>query len=258
MTGRHFPGTILWAWNIRSPGSTIIEASPGIISDGSDPCSKHACAHVRSGGECTSKGDSKFSGCPFLGHAPVRGGTTRGKSIHQGGTIQRSSLVTFHRKTEWAQVVFEPVRHSSGSMSSSGLRWGFSQHSSRLPRSCAPVQRLCNVCHQYGGMGYLPNQLQLCEWGWHFCPHAVTGHRLGENIFCLEAARVRVPGRSPFSQLILRETDKSNVVRKTKTFIFKGQTNERINQTNSTQISLRGRVNQRREDHSRVKSSTVH
>jgi len=32
-------------------------------------------------------------------------------------------------------------------------------------------------------------------------------------IFCLQVARVRVPGRSPFSQLILHETDKSNVVR---------------------------------------------
>ena len=48
-----------------------------------------------------------------------------------------------------------------------------------------------------------------------------------------QQARVRVPGRSPFSQLILHETDKSKVVRKTKTFSFKGQTNERINQTNS-------------------------
>ena len=45
---------------------------------------------------------------------------------------------------------------------------------------------------------------------------------------CLQAARIRVPGRSPFSQLILDETDKSNVVKKTKTFIFKGETNERI------------------------------
>ena len=51
--------------------------------------------------------------------------------------------------------------------------------------------------------------------------------------FCLQAARVRVPGRSPFSQLIPHETEKSKVVRKTKTFSFKGQNNERINQTNS-------------------------
>ena len=52
-------------------------------------------------------------------------------------------------------------------------------------------------------------------------------------VVCQQAARVRVPGRSPFSQLILHETDKSKVVSKTKTFSFKGQTNERINQTNS-------------------------
>jgi len=57
-----------------------------------------------------------------------------------------------------------------------------------------------------------------------------------ENFFCLQAARVRLPGRSPFSLLILHETDKSNVVRKTKT---KGQTNERISHTNSKQINPR-------------------
>ena len=63
---------------------------------------------------------------------------------------------------------------------------------------------------------------------------SVAAHwlRVNNYFFCLQAARVRVPGRSPFSQLILHETDKSNVVRKTKTFIIKGQTNERINQTN--------------------------
>ena len=43
--------------------------------------------------------------------------------------------------------------------------------------------------------------------------------------------RVCVPGLSPFSQLILHETDKSNVVR------LKGQTNERINRTNSKTIT---------------------
>ena len=67
---------------------------------------------------------------------------------------------------------------------------------------------------------------------------ALQQHQWQRNLFdlffCLQAARVRVPGRSPFSQLILHETDKSKVLRNTKTFIIKGQTNERINQTNST------------------------
>ena len=41
------------------------------------------------------------------------------------------------------------------------------------------------------------------------------------------AATVCVPGRSPFSQLILHETDESNIVRmKQKTFSFNGQTKE--------------------------------
>ena len=57
-----------------------------------------------------------------------------------------------------------------------------------------------------------------------------------EDFFCRQAARVRLPGRSPFSLLILHERDKSNVARKTKT---KGQTNERISHTNSKQINPR-------------------
>ena len=67
---------------------------------------------------------------------------------------------------------------------------------------------------------------------------ALQQHQWQRNFFdlffCLQAARVHVPGRSPFSQLILHETDKSKVLRNTKTFIIKGHTNERINQTNST------------------------
>ena len=52
--------------------------------------------------------------------------------------------------------------------------------------------------------------------------------------FCLWAARVRVPGRSPFSQLILHETDNPNSWEKQKKISFNGQTKERrINQTNS-------------------------
>ena len=78
--------------------------------------------------------------------------------------------------------------------------------------------------------------------------------------FCLVAARVRVPGRSPFSQLILHEADEAKVMRKTKTFSFNGQTKEkRINQTNpENELFLRDRMSKRREDHSGVKSSTVH
>ena len=49
---------------------------------------------------------------------------------------------------------------------------------------------------------------------WQSMLHCKTGAlQLTVSFFCLQAARVRVPGRSPF--------------------IFKGQTNERINQTNS-------------------------
>ena len=52
--------------------------------------------------------------------------------------------------------------------------------------------------------------------------------------FCLWAARVRVPGHSPFSQLILHETDNPNSWEKQKKISFNGQTKERrINQTNS-------------------------
>ena len=78
--------------------------------------------------------------------------------------------------------------------------------------------------------------------------------------FCLVAARVRVPGRSPFSQLILHETDEAKVARNTKMFSLNGQTKEtRINQTNSeNELFFRDRVSQRREEHSGVKSSTVH
>ena len=70
----------------------------------------------------------------------------------------------------------------------------------------------------------------------HDTRNSTTTLFLNHDFFGLKAARVRVPGRSPFSQLIVHETDKSNFVRKTKTIIFKGQTNERINQTNSSQI----------------------
>ena len=42
------------------------------------------------------------------------------------------------------------------------------------------------------------------------------------------------------SRAELHETDKSKVVRKTKTLIIKGQNNERIKQTNSKQINPPG------------------
>ena len=54
------------------------------------------------------------------------------------------------------------------------------------------------------------------------------------NFVCVVAARVRVPGGSPFSQLILHETDKSKVVRNDKTYVFDGQfERNRSKQTNS-------------------------
>ena len=54
-----------------------------------------------------------------------------------------------------------------------------------------------------------------------------------EDVFWLPAARVRVPGGSPFSQLQRCEKDNFTFVKATKTFTIIGQNNERINQTNS-------------------------
>ena len=73
-----------------------------------------------------------------------------------------------------------------------------------------------------------------CKGGGDVYIHLYTVLLFYGNACC----KVRVPGRSPFSQLILHETDKSKVVRKTKSIQhqrLKGQTNERINQTNSKQ-----------------------
>lgn len=61
MTGRHFPGTILWAWNIRLPSSTIIEASPGSLR--MCPCKEWWGVHViRS---CLSGSSGRHKLCPF-------------------------------------------------------------------------------------------------------------------------------------------------------------------------------------------------
>ena len=76
----------------------------------------------------------------------------------------------------------------------------------------------------------LRNQKQSFE---YYTSTPLKTQEFSSVFFCLWAARILVPGRSPFSQLILHETDNPKSWEKTKTFSFNGQTKEKwINQTN--------------------------
>ena len=94
----------------------------------------------------------------------------------------------------------------------------------------------------------------------HSSPYQVASGipSLLNSFFWLPAARVRVPGGSPFSQLQRCGKDKFTFVKQTKTFTIIGQNNERIKTNKFENKLILGRVRQRREFHSGVASSMVH
>ena len=78
-------------------------------------------------------------------------------------------------------------------------------------------------------------------------PPENSPHFQSTSIFCLVAARVRVPGRSPFSQLILHETDETKVVHKYKNMQFQWPNqsrNKKLIKQIQKRISLRDRMSQ--------------
>ena len=108
--------------------------------------------------------------------------------------------------------------------------------------SCPPS--ICNTIisenFQVLAMTAMHSESHMCHgqkslyWAAVLCPS------IWSWFFCLVAAMVRVPGGSPFSQLIPHETDQSKVGRKHKSVRFQWPDHRnRTNQTNSKQVSLR-------------------
>ena len=109
-----------------SPGRTNKEALPGrASSEGRDPCSKQALAHVSMGTDRWSYGGSRFFGCPCRGQSPL-GGRKIVRVVHspmndQATAQSREVSIACPQNGVSARPVWIQAWHSDGVMFLSSL-----------------------------------------------------------------------------------------------------------------------------------------